>query len=555
MDRTGRDSLLNLTVALALIVAASLLRILNRGVSALPDLLRAFIYIGLGLWWGESVRSRIMAPAPRRHLTQMSMLMVIWVVIRTIKFEFCPVVGTVTRYLWYSFYVPMTVIPFLGLLTAMEIGRPDDQQAPGWTRMLALPAALLCVMVLTNDMHQMAFGFPYGLERYDEHYTHKVIYWLTVIWIVGLLAASLVIIIRRSRRALNRRMLWLPFTMLALGVGYTMIYIYNQPLLHVLAGDMTVSLCLINTAIWESCITMGLIPSNRYYVQLFAASTIAAQIVDGNYETVYASQQARPLNKATMRQAAAGPVDLDVHTRLSSAPIQGGHVLWLQDVTAVNEMVAQLRHSGALTAETNEMLRAEMMLKARQIRIAEQNSLYDRIAHDANRQIQAIYAMLADADHDGCDLDGLLARICVLSAFVKRRSNLVLISQGHERIEAQELGLCLRESMENIRMTGARATLLSRCTGSVEPARAELLYDVFEQGVEDVLDGLQSAAVTLTAAKGQGRLTFTAGGTRTFRLDGAAERLGALGGRLTLDGDGRSAVMDVQLPLYGQARS
>lgn len=58
------------------------------------------------------------------------------------------------------YYIPLLTIPFLGLLTAMSLGKAEDYKLPEWTGALYIPTIISIVFVLTNDLHQKMFAFP-----------------------------------------------------------------------------------------------------------------------------------------------------------------------------------------------------------------------------------------------------------------------------------------------------------------------------------------------------------------------------------------------------------
>lgn len=147
-----------------LIVCAVAARVITRGhrdaVYFLPvSLLRSFIYIGLTTWWGVSLWQRIVQAQVRRYLAATAALCVFWLSIRTVKFFFAATPAAI-RYLWYGYYFPMLFLPLLCVFVALSLGKPENYRLPKWTSFLYIPTALLLLLVLTNDLHQLVFVFP-----------------------------------------------------------------------------------------------------------------------------------------------------------------------------------------------------------------------------------------------------------------------------------------------------------------------------------------------------------------------------------------------------------
>ena len=150
--------------AALLIVCAVAARVITRGhrgaVYFLPvSLLRSFIYIGLTTWWGVSLWQRIVQAQVRRYLAATAALCVFWLSIRTVKFFFAATPAAI-RYLWYGYYFPMLFLPLLCVFVALSLGKPENYRLPKWTSFLYIPTALLLLLVLTNDLHQLVFVFP-----------------------------------------------------------------------------------------------------------------------------------------------------------------------------------------------------------------------------------------------------------------------------------------------------------------------------------------------------------------------------------------------------------
>ena len=86
------------------------------------------IYIGLYSAWVIYLEKHVVDMKMRRCLTQIGALMVLWFLIRTIKFLvfFDPLEE---RICWYLYYIPMILIPTLGLKTAILMDSTDGDKS------------------------------------------------------------------------------------------------------------------------------------------------------------------------------------------------------------------------------------------------------------------------------------------------------------------------------------------------------------------------------------------------------------------------------------------
>ena len=280
-----------LTVAALIICAVCACIAARYGYYAQPlSTVRAVIYMGLLAAWGISVRTRIIQTQVRRYLLAIAGLMLLWLTLRTVKYNTYNI--TAECFLWYGCYLPMLFIPVLAVLVALSLGKPENYRLPKWTHFLYLPSALLFLLVLTNDLHQLVFFFPTGVLSTRE-YDYGIGYYVVLAWMVLCAAASLVLILAKCRIPQSRRYLWLPVVPFVLALMYCGAYIKGICWVWLLAGDLTVSMCLIFTAIFESCIQCGLIQSNTHYEELFHASTIGAIITGRDFSVACAAETAK----------------------------------------------------------------------------------------------------------------------------------------------------------------------------------------------------------------------------------------------------------------------
>ena len=123
--------------AILIIVARALRLMINDMESVLLPTLLIYlcgtIHLSIALIWTISVHSRIMNKQARRMFLSVGIMMLLWIVVKTAKWEFFPNnTDTLVRYLWYAFYIPMLLIPLIGIFVARHIRKPDDYRLPKW---------------------------------------------------------------------------------------------------------------------------------------------------------------------------------------------------------------------------------------------------------------------------------------------------------------------------------------------------------------------------------------------------------------------------------------
>ena len=225
-------------------------------------LVRTAIHFLLIVVWSYSIRRRITQKQVRSQLLFISGLMCYWLAARTLRYYFVIRNLAFYRLLWYSYYIPILLIPHISVLMALYMGRRDEDRLPRWTSLFYIPTFLLIALVLTNDFHQKVFtlvsysSWARLAFRYEMGY--RIIFAYALLCALGALA----ILIAKGRRARSRRILWLPLLPVLATTLYGLLYAVRFPLIHRLAGDLTVTFCLLLSLVFESCIQVGLIRSN-----------------------------------------------------------------------------------------------------------------------------------------------------------------------------------------------------------------------------------------------------------------------------------------------------
>ena len=464
---------------------------------------------------------------------------VLWMFLRAVKYRFFLTDPDITRHLWYLYYVPQILAPLFSLFAALQLGRREGAAFSRRWYLLFIPAALLIGGILSNDLHQMAFRSTPGAATLEADYTHGWMYYLAMTWLVGLLLATGIIVYRKCRVSESRRYAWVPLCVFLGGfalcaLSFAEIYTFHK---------MPECFCLTFAALWESCLQVGLLPTNRQYRYFISESTIAAQIVDGHGHPVYRAKNAPALSPDQLADARRGAILLTSDARLQSAPIQDGRVYWVEDISQINRIRAQLAEINAQLSEENELIQAENALKRQRAQIEEKNRLMDAMTGLVQPQLQQINRLLENGGVKN------LKSVCLLGAYVKRRVNLALICEKKAAVPVEELTHCIRESLAYLTQYGAVCALHQEGKGSVSSRDVQTAYDFFEDCLEAALPSLSALMVRVECSE---RFSI-----RLMMEDAAglpkADKYRALG-KLTID-DADGALCATLSPDWGGVRA
>ena len=499
MSKATKKSLLCALAALALIALAMWLRYASRHIFHSPAVshLRSGLYVFLFSVWCYSLWIRIVQAQARRYLLAISVLMVLWILLRSIKYS---IENTdVERWLWYFYYFPMLFIPMLSVFVSRSLGKGEDFRLPRWTKILYLPTLLLHLLVLTNDLHQQVFSFPSGVLS-DRAYRYEGGYFFVLGWEALCAGFALLSMVKNCRIPRSRRIRWLPLVPLALSLAYAYAYVKKVHWVWVLAGDMTVSQCLIFASILECCIQCGLIQSNLGYDELFEATSLPVQITDPAFCSQYVSaamQEALP--QSELRQMQQDTIHLSDDTLLKRHNLRRGWVFWKEDISALNQIRKELELTRDELRDIGDVLTAEKAQHARWLKLTEENRLYDMMEAQTARQIAMLRDLLAELQktEDSDRARHLLGQVIIIGTYIKRRSNLIFVGVQRGAISVQELLLCLNESSENISVYGADCKAIVKGEGQLTVEQATQVYDLFEAVVETELESLRALLISV----------------------------------------------------------
>ena len=506
-----------ISVAILLIVAYAFrliaLNVSDVFVKTILTILRSVIHIALVSLWCSSVYYRVVNKQVRNLLLVVGALMLFWILSKTIKIEFFPNVTDVAiRYMWYGYYIPMILIPLIGIFITMYIGKPYNYKKPSWTYLFYIPALILLVGIFTNDLHNWAFTFPNGIENFNDDYSYGVLFWITATWFSGLGILFVVLLIRKSKLPGSKKMQKVPLYIICVAIVFWILYATQ-----VIDADLTIIDCLIIIALLESAMQTGLIPINTNYREIFESTTIPVAIIDNGYVTNYRSGGATSFSKEDMLATAIGAVSMG-NKILSSSPIRGGRVVWQDDVEELNQQRLELDEIHESLAEEGTLIQAENEIKEKQAQADEKSLLYDKVAREVSTQLTKVLGLLSIAENEKATKKNL-AQIAIIGTYIKRRGNLILLNNENELVSSSELASAFRESSDNLKLLGISSAFDVIVDGEIPLCDALKAYDLYEEIIEALLEDLSAVFVRLKVLHGGVKLTLELGTKTQISMD------------------------------------
>lgn len=489
-----------LAVAVALFLLVGILQffddlIAQKAVQYIMSLATHFILIGLAIFWAISIYDRITQKRLRRAIVLLAMFIVLLLFLRFIKYKLFETNEIVKRYLWYAYYIPQTAIPLLMLFAACYVGRDERKPVIGWLKWLAIPAVIMILLIMTNELHEWAFDFNSDFVNWSTDYKHGFIYYLNIAWQLILSVLSVCIVFYKCKISQCRNRIWAliigfaVFVTLIILSFFGVIRSYNVPELF----------SLTYVFVFECSVQIGLIPSNGNYPRYFKLSNISAAIINDKGEIAFQSDNACLPSAEEIKGLKSGIVSADGNTVINAQEISGGQIIWSDDLTYINEINAKIKEIQDNLNEESELIRAENELKEKQAKIEETQKIYNNIESAVICQIAEIERILSGASADDADFAEKMKRVGVLGAYVKRRSNLTVIAEKEKSSSFAEVGLCIKESLNNLEVCGVNCAFVRSVNEGISTENALFLYDGFEYAIENIMESITDLTAYLDA--------------------------------------------------------
>lgn len=509
MIKKRKKKLVNGGIILLAVIVAYAFRLIGNGnyYFVLFPYLRSFIYIGLFIAWGISIRRRIVQKQVAQYLTGISVLLILWFTFRSAKY-FIFWQPTAIRYLWYLYYLPMLFIPILALLVALSLGKPDDYRLPKAACALWIISGILLLLVLTNDLHQLVFTFPEDAEVWsDKSNGYGIGSFIVIGWQILCMISALVVMIIKCRLKNGRRQLWTVIPM-AVSLVYLGLNYMDVQWFKLFFGDITAFQSLMYMLCFEGCITCGFIHSSSRYFDLFSSSIgTSAVITDKDFNVRYAALNARRIPRIDMIKAAHSPLTVENGLTVHSIPVNGGYAVWTEDMSALLKIKEQSESLAEELNERNNLLRYEYKREAKRQKIEEQNRLYDLLRSATQTQINKISVLTKEYQKinktDPTRAKTLLAEIAVLCSYIKRRKHLTLLTDRDYKVAITELTRAFTESLQTLKLLNVRSTFFADSELSMLPGKsAAAIFDFYEQVIESDLENISGIQVSLSDVEG-----------------------------------------------------
>ncbi|MBP5490066.1 MAG: hypothetical protein J6Y10_05670 [Lachnospiraceae bacterium] len=458
------------------------------------------LYSSLLFFWLRSIRIRLLPTRAKTYMITLALLMILYLSLRAYKYRIAASPAGI-RFSWYVFYVPMIMIPTLFLMVCIRIilgersVRPDE-------RLLLLPAGALTAIIITNDLHHLVFVPKEGVTNFTGKagtYTYRLPFYLTYAWLILMILVGVILLIKIVGSGKNKRRIlfiladillcffliklhdiyYLRFRLFGTDWNIRFVPPYESPEIHVF--------CML--AAFEFCIRKRLIPHNEDYSGYISKIPLPILITDRKMQPAYRSAGEIDASESVLSDALSAPVYPQPDQKLSGQSISGGYAFWMEDEREVRSANERLREANELLESENTLIEYENRQKEENAYLRSRHHIFHEIAEKMYPYQKRIEELLTSTQPGSADFRSRIADVSVLNTFVKRKTNLLLLSSEHDAIELRELQLAVSESARYLTYAGLKSSVDESGWPDVTlPSDTIIaLYDTFEMLVEKML--------------------------------------------------------------------
>lgn len=437
----------------------------------------------------------------KKMMLRIASMIFFLILLRCVKYSIWGPNSVPGRYTWYLYYVPMLLMPMFLFYASCYIYESDQSQIKrrwGWVSFFTV---ILILLIVTNDMHQQAFFFTNGYDKWDNNYSYGLIYYIAAVWQFLLYTAAVAALLIKSSisKILNRAwIILIPFV-----IGIFMMFLLAMGDMPKLNGKNIIqfpeTLCFMIVGVLECCMQLGLIPINEHYRALMKITGIPVQITDFKGKVIYKSDLA---DNFTQKQFySPDGTRVGEHVLMRKISIPGGYGFWEVDVTEHDKIVENLAEAKKRLAEETELIRLQNELREKQVKIEQRNAVYDDIAVSVQNQVSEIscIAQMGIKTTDATLKDHYRRKIALLTAYIKRYSNLMLILEKTDSIAIGDLILAVAEVLRYLNLYGIPGELIHIAEGKVPAKKALAVFEVFETLIEEHLGEINGVLVNITS--------------------------------------------------------
>ncbi len=493
-----RKEILSYIVSIFLVLAACIFHALDfyNLVNFPVHTMVLVLYTVVIFLWMHNMINRVLRHSVVTRFRLIGILLICYLTVRTVKYEIFINNEDAVRVIRNFYFVFPLILTQLVFLTSLHVGKSEREGISKYWNIIWIPTCALALLILTNDYHELAFSVDpkvRGLNMYGPVFYFVIIY-------IGLLAlCTLVFTMMPSFKNRHLASVNLPIFILFIWGFYTFLFMIGwEPFEYIKIIFKSAEFNILMVLLFiESLVFMRLLPSNRGYESFLQLSSLNIGIVDSNKEMIFRPKKYSDIDLALVDKAILNPIFIDEDTLLESANITGGTSFWFVDFTDFNNLKRKLLSMSEDMLNENELLKANNALEKSMVKVEEAREIREHIHMKLKPQFDQLKYILMNLPEDEDSFEVKLKHACFLDVYIKRYSNLFLITKNKKILDLAELRLAFSESLDYLKLSDVNTSLDWDLKGRFDAKYCLDLYEIFQYALEFYMPGIDILQVSL----------------------------------------------------------
>lgn len=446
--------------------------------------------------WMHHMMNRVLRSSIVTRFRIIGILLICYLTVRTVKYEILIGNEDAVRLIRNLYFVFPLVLTQLVFLTSLHVGKSERENINKYWNLLWIPTCVTSMLILTNDYHELVFSVDpsvRGLDMYGPVFYFVIIY-------IGLLSLlTLVFTMMPSFKNRHLASVSLPILIIFIWGLYTFLYMsgwesFEYFKIFFQSAEFNILMVVLFI---ESLVFMRLLPSNRGYESFLQLSSLNIGIVDSNGKMIFQPNMYKDIDYSLVEDALSNPILIDENTLLESANIKGGKSFWFVDFTDFNNLKRKLLGMSEDMLNENELLKAKSTLEKDMVKVEEQKEIREHIHMKLRPQFDQLKYILLNLPEDEEMFEIKLKHACFLDVYIKRYSNLFLITKNKKNLDLAELKLAFYESLDYLKLSNLHTSINWSLNGWFDAKYCLSLYEIFQYAMEFYMPGIDSLHVSL----------------------------------------------------------
>ena len=380
--------------------------------------------------FGVLVLYRLADRTARNLFFILTFLMAVWVLMRLVRQQMPP--HTVSRLLWYAYYIPADAIPFVMLLLFARLQQGTFRHYLIPFIVIGTLGATLTVLAMTNDLHSLFYTFPNGVDHYDGRAGYGPLYFVNMAYLALSLGAAVVVMEITAARTKRINLIIAPLLPASLFAIYSLLYIARVPWIRntPIVNDLPLMLIIYTMGQLILCTQTGIFQNNGAYEKNFLRCSLAIGILNGKKDLLVASSGYRSEPTPFMR--------------VTDSPIRYGYVRVQEDLALLAQIQNELQIRRTILEETRNSLSQESASALESARVRAQAEIFYAMGKITNKtftEIENLCKSLPDTlnEENRHQAELLLREIKIRLSIIKQQCMLLLRDTPSLSVEDMKL--------------------------------------------------------------------------------------------------------------------